>query len=398
MLFLLALSFSGYLELNRWILVDDTLSFYPIFNTLRVEATTGQGDLYGLFSFDLRFYDVTGEMGARENLYPYDLSVYEAYFEVSDFLIENLDLKAGKQRISWGTADKLNPTDNLNPDDLSNPINFGEHIPTEAVMLSYYVGDFSLTGVLLPIFHPALLPQDGIVTIPPGPVEYPEARPENMQYAVKFKGNLFNFDFSLSCFDGYDDFPYLAHVYVDTLQLPYLFSYSFSREKVFGFDFAGELFSVGLWGEVAYFIPDGVCTTWVDVSPIGPQYAASDTLPSYWKGTFGFDYSWHDLYINVQYAHGLPFERKEEGRNLGDFVMGRLEYTLFDDKLKVALNGGVEMRDDSLGWMVSPSVEYHPTDNIQVEAGYFYGEGEGGTIFDRLEDFRGAILRAKLSF
>ncbi len=48
MLFLLALSFSGYLELNRWILVDDTLSFYPIFNTLRVEATTGQGDLYGL--------------------------------------------------------------------------------------------------------------------------------------------------------------------------------------------------------------------------------------------------------------------------------------------------------------------------------------------------------------
>ena len=58
---------------------------------------------------------------------PYNLEIREAYVQLYGFLTKNLDLKVGKQRIAWGTADKLNPTDNLNPYDLEDVLDFGRH-------------------------------------------------------------------------------------------------------------------------------------------------------------------------------------------------------------------------------------------------------------------------------
>ena len=51
---------------------------------------------------------------------PYNLEIREAYVQLYGFLSPKLDLKIGRQRITWGTADKLNPTDNLNPYDLED--------------------------------------------------------------------------------------------------------------------------------------------------------------------------------------------------------------------------------------------------------------------------------------
>ncbi len=56
---------------------------------------------------------------------PYNLEVREAYVQLFGFLTKNLDLTIGRQRIIWGTADKLNPTDNLNPLDLEDILDFG---------------------------------------------------------------------------------------------------------------------------------------------------------------------------------------------------------------------------------------------------------------------------------
>ena len=56
---------------------------------------------------------------------PYNLEIREAYVQLNGFLTKNLDLSIGRQRIVWGTADKLNPTDNLNPLDLEDILDFG---------------------------------------------------------------------------------------------------------------------------------------------------------------------------------------------------------------------------------------------------------------------------------
>ncbi|MDQ7054066.1 MAG: hypothetical protein Q9P14_14720 [candidate division KSB1 bacterium] len=107
--------------------------------------------VYAFASLDVRFYDLprVRSLTGLENLnrqYPTDLSVWEAYIDVYGFVLDNFDLRIGKQRLNWGTADRLNPTDNLNPDDFSDLVNFAEKVPTWAVKGSYYVGDFTLTG------------------------------------------------------------------------------------------------------------------------------------------------------------------------------------------------------------------------------------------------------------
>ena len=87
--------------------------------------------------------------------------MWKAYVSLFGFLFDNLDLKIGKQRISWDTADKLNQTDNLNPKDFSDLNNFAEKIPSWAVKASYDLGDYNLTAVWLLNFEHVLLPRNG---------------------------------------------------------------------------------------------------------------------------------------------------------------------------------------------------------------------------------------------
>ena len=63
----------------------------------------------------------------------------EAYFEIKGFLLDNVDVKIGRQRIAWGTADELNPKDNIIPLDLSDIWDFSNHLGSDAVQLSVYL-------------------------------------------------------------------------------------------------------------------------------------------------------------------------------------------------------------------------------------------------------------------
>ena len=90
---------------------------------------------------------------------PYNLEVREAYVQLYGFLTKNLDVKIGRQRITWGTADKLNPTDNLNPYDLEDVLDFGRHRGSDAISFDYYFNsEFSLQGAFIPFFQPANMP------------------------------------------------------------------------------------------------------------------------------------------------------------------------------------------------------------------------------------------------
>ena len=90
---------------------------------------------------------------------PYNLEVREAYVQLFGFLTKNLDVTIGRQRIVWGTADKLNPTDNLNPLDLEDILDFGRRRGSDAINMNYYINnDFSLQGVFIPFFQPANMP------------------------------------------------------------------------------------------------------------------------------------------------------------------------------------------------------------------------------------------------
>ncbi len=124
-------------------------------------------------SFDLNFlyvngfsssetYDnmlTPGDIGVFYNISPFQISLNEAYVSYSQFILPDLDIILGKQRISWGTADQFNPTDLLNPADLSDPIDFARKVPTLALNAQYYLPfwDSSIQLVYEPYSQPARL-------------------------------------------------------------------------------------------------------------------------------------------------------------------------------------------------------------------------------------------------
>jgi hypothetical protein len=172
---------------------------------------------------------------------PYYLDVNGLYVEGKDLVVRGLDLRIGQQIVSWGVGDQFNPTNNLNPDDLRDPLLFGKQVGNFMVKADYWINDdWSLSGVLVPIFKPALLPPTapfGIAAIDRLPMLDPEIRhrieaesafgtsqgypavvssatptmPDptfaNMQFAFRVAGTLAGQDIALSYYNGRTDFP-----------------------------------------------------------------------------------------------------------------------------------------------------------------------------------------------
>ncbi len=139
---------SGNLKLDKRFLVTDSVRIadYP-YHELDLKLKSNPSENLSLYtSLKLRLWDQnlassSADLTEISSNNPYELSLWEAYAELYSFVFDKLDFRIGKQRIAWGTADKINPTDNLNPDDFSDPLNFGEKVPTEAANATYYLSD-----------------------------------------------------------------------------------------------------------------------------------------------------------------------------------------------------------------------------------------------------------------
>lgn len=104
------------------------------------------------------------DLSFRETVEPNRLEVHSAYVEAVDLFVDGLDLRVGQQIIAWGAADQFNPTNNLNADDLEDRLLFGVQQANLMARADYTVpGWFTLQGVLVPLFKPALLPQSAQV-------------------------------------------------------------------------------------------------------------------------------------------------------------------------------------------------------------------------------------------
>lgn len=416
---------------NRLLVSEDELTFVDIYNTLRLKVNATVSDKVSAFSsLDLRYHDFSRAenptaLGEREKINPLDLGVWEAYVDLYGFLMKDLDLRIGKQRIAWGTADTLNPTDNLNPDDFSDPLDFGRKLPTTALLATYYLGDYTLTGIWLKALRPVLLPKTGFTfaqempSLPLPPtltiaereerLLLPERFLKNSMFAAKVKSTLLNVDWSLSYFRGFDDIPILKSITaapIDATSLKITSELSFPKLNIIGADLAGELLSIGFWGEGAVFLPDEESVLLITApGPKGTPQTEKPTMlkdEAYFKYTIGLDYTFKGgIYINAQYMHGFFHER---GRaNLQDYIVARVEKEFFDEALKVALSGGVEIKDfddikNNIGYIVAPELTLKPADSVEIALGIFLLGGKEGTLFGQWKDQDQAYLKVKVDF
>jgi hypothetical protein len=112
-----------------------------------------------LRSFGYPFLQSTSQLFNKDETSPYNIDIREVYVELYGVFTDDLDIRIGRQRIAWGTADKLNPTDNVNSYDLEDIWDFGRHLGSDAIQLKYYFRDFFLEGDYILYFRPASLPR-----------------------------------------------------------------------------------------------------------------------------------------------------------------------------------------------------------------------------------------------
>ncbi len=327
---------------------------------------------------------------SSDYLYPFSFYLEESYVSANNFILDRLDFVVGKQRISWGKADKINPTDVLNPQDLTKITDLAKKIPTFAFNLTYYfpfLSDYGAQFVWEPYPNQSLLAFEfidkkltkkikekmlGNVTSVEidenwnGEVKYPEFNLTNSVIGGKIFGKVLGFDFSLNAVRRQNDIPYVKEIYLknsNNINFPTMsetnvtvlsksYQMEYHKETEIGFDLEKD------WGifvnrfELAIFIPDETktitYTTSITPIPIPPMTIVTNTTTNeeiilkepYVKWVIGldknFDGGW---YINFQIAHGLFMERGYKDERLQDYFTFNIEKSFFDDKLKFKLFG-----------------------------------------------------------
>jgi hypothetical protein len=333
---------------------------------------------------------------------PVSLDLREAYFELNGFLFENIDLKVGRQRIAWGTADRLNPTDNVNALDLSDPWDFGRHLGSDGFQLTVYAGPVQITGIAVAQFTPAVLPTGQWATaLMPSSIQVPGITLASLTTNVtlpglnladavtaglKLKGNLLGYDLSVSYLYGRQSLPLPDSVVVNT-SMDATVDLVYPREHVFGADLAGSIAGIGVWAEAAVFLPEKITLT-TDVSALGFGVTQSTVLDStpYVKYVVGADYTLPaDVYLNAQYLHGMFQETG--AANLEDYFSINLEWRLFDQKLKISpLAVMLEIEDwtsilSNYAILGAPSVSFQPMDNAELVIGVHWIQATSSTTY-----------------
>ncbi len=411
------LDIGGNLVLNRYFLFKDSIIPYPTFDEVYTEISLS-GSNYKVFtSFKLRVWNRENVSFSQLSTFPVETYLYpwELYVKIDDFFIENLDLKAGKQRIAWGSADKLNPTDNINPFDMQDIFDINKRLPVDALKTTYYLPfDISFSAILSK-FTPSLFGWDTFFiaqyssdSIPEGfslskydTIIYPEKKNfKDASFAFKLSGTVFNWDMSVSYLKGFYTFPFVdsINIYPQDTITPFdlnMDTYlSFPEYQCIGYDFAGEIFTIGLWAEAAILIPQEFTMRSKKTLPTGnPQMPflteERDTTilnTSYFRYTIGSDYTFKsNTYINIQWNHGFFYENSD----LNDYMFFYVEQTF--RSYKITLKGGIEIDDfaevnNSYGFTTAFEFNIKPYDNIEFLSGISYFNGKEGTFFRRMKD------------
>lgn len=327
-----------------------------------------------------------------------------------DIYFDDFDLRLGKQIVTWGKADVSNPTNNINPTDYSNLLD-DETIGVVAVNVNYYWDDWNLQLVGVPGFTPARLPPqgtrfsfvppDGMAVIDdpllPFPVPVPIEEPElpsntidNSQYGLRLLTTHSGWDFSVSFYDGINDFP-SPSLRFSPLGLPEAIVPVYSRYRAIGADFATTLDRWGFHGEAAHLVFDGDRDDSRLQYVIGFDYTKSNVL---------FD---HDLFIIVEYV-GEDTTKEGEGFEGGtaldrvfvSAVAGNMTYE-FTEYTKLELRGAVDFYQGN-DYYFQPQLIHQMTDDFEITVGFDILGGPRDTFFGEFKDNDRIFVKLKYTF
>lgn len=143
-----------------------SISRNELITRFNAHAKMGRFGLKTSLDFVMRGYPQTEQLS---DLYlyntnaPFRFEAQEAYLYAFD-LAKGFDLRIGMQKAMFGVGDQFNPTNTVTPNDLEDVLLFGDQQSNLMVRMDYNpTWNVQLTGILVPIFKPALLPRTGFL-------------------------------------------------------------------------------------------------------------------------------------------------------------------------------------------------------------------------------------------
>ncbi|MBN2398866.1 MAG: hypothetical protein JXI33_00845 [Candidatus Aminicenantes bacterium] len=363
---------------------------------VRFDAYAYPGDM-----LDGQRFPEAGSLGSAISSEYFEFNLYEASVKVTDFIIHGLDLTLGKQRIQWGSADKINVVDNLNPVDFANfftfdPDYFAERRPQTSLNFEYYAGamKFQLVWLLqnpvspMPYGYSTRMQEFyGLQSI--SLRKYWNRELDKTGLGLRISRNVFNIDFALSYFNGNSSLPVLLEI---NAVPPHAGTFFYPHQQVLGFDCAGDFKGVGFWAEVALTFPENingrlVVPLAVDGHVIAVENNFRLLEPAYWKYVVGLDYNFgHGVYANLQFLRGFFDEfafTAAAQKNLGlgqgmffgtlsNYLLGRLEFKSANEKIRLKAGGLAEMTAKGTAFALMPEMEIRVADALVVNIGGFW--------------------------
>lgn len=424
------IAWNGYLQTDNrvYLLGNNDFSWHEYRLNLRAESSPFEKTHFysEIWIRSLGFPEIGSSTDPGDNsiLRPLNLDLREAYVDIYGFLRPNLDIRLGRQRIAWGTGDKINPTDNLNPYDLEDIWDFGRHLGSDGMLASLYAGDYTLSTAILPFFIPAVLPAGDWALLLSRKIELSGGITikntsdsivmpgnnfrETFKGGLKIKKRFLSYDMSLSYVYGIDGLPIATKATIiptgNIGEVDVFTELIYPKMHIVGFDIAGAFGNVGVWGEAAMCAPKEVKLI-TNLSALGMGIQESIALENrpYVKFLIGIDHTFKNgLYINLQYLHGFVHERGQD--NLDDYLLFGSEWNLLNNKIKIMpVAGAIAIADlgnikENYTLVFTPEISYLPTDNAKLSIGTRWIQGSGNTTFGQLKDGDEIYFKVKYSF
>ena len=283
-----------------------------------------------------------------ESIFSEDILLHKAYLKAS---LSSIDLYLGRQQMPLGTGYAWNPTDIFNLKDTTDPTS--ELPGHDAIRIDYMISDRSN----LYVFY---LPDENADEFD---TFKPEAGNEESAIVVRYKRGIGHFDTSL------------IFMRRDRLLTDYVsFETIAQKRSVYGFDLAGELFSLGVWAEYAYH--------------------ALNNAKDFDDFVLGADYTFlNELYVLGEYYRNNAAKKDHKLYDIHDwmrFLFGETKTITRDqlylylsypatDLITVGCAALTSLNDGSV--QIIPSASYSMTENIEANLFLNFSLGDEETSF-----------------
>ena len=383
----LSLQLNGFVDSYHALQLGSPYKVMSSRTRLRLEIRANYGEASLFSSVNLAYNSLIKEQSGA--------FLREAYF---DYAGKYLEVKAGRQIVTWGVADGLRITDLISPMDYTEFManDYDDiRVPVNAINLKYPGESFSAELVFVPVPEYFVMPsgEDNPWSMPvPEGVSMdlsgtPEKHIKNSEVGTRLRFFLENLDFSLTALRTFNKSPVTIADY-DPETKSVVIQGIYKPMYVLGGDFSIPVSEFVVRGEMAGYFGE----------PIALNDSRRYRLRKTFNALLGLDwYAGDNWTFMVQYMHKVIMDyRKELGMEQNtSMVTARISKEVLNNTLKLSVYGMYDI--DNVSFYIRPAADYLLNDQITLSLGADILGGRRGT-FKTYEDNTQIWVKGKYFF